>query len=106
MDERMGFVADYLSGAFTMTELCGRYQVSRPTGYALVARYQEEGPAGLVARSRRPHTSPATTPAAIVRALVALRRRHPDWGPVRLRDRLALGAPDQPWPAASTIGAW
>lgn len=105
MDERMGFVADYLSGGFTMTELCERYHVSRPTGYALVARYQQEGPAGLVARSRRPHCTPAATPVAVARAVVALRRGHPDWGPVKLRDRLALRAPDQPWPAPSTIGA-
>jgi putative transposase len=105
MDERMRFVADYLSGGFSMTELCERYQVSRPTGYTLVARYQVEGPAGLLARSRRPHTSPLATPEAIARALIALRRRHPDWGPVKLRDRLALRAPDQAWPAASTIGA-
>lgn len=105
MDERMRFVADYLTGGFTMTELCERYQVSRPTGYALVARYQAEGPGGLQARSRRPHTSPLATPAALARVLIALRRRHPDWGPVKLRDRLVLRAPDQAWPAASTIGA-
>jgi putative transposase len=105
MDERIAFVADYLSGGFTMTELCVRYHISRPTGYALVARYQTDGPLGLVARSRRPHTSPTATPTALTTAIVALRRRHPDWGPVKLRDRLGLRAPDQPWPAASTIGA-
>lgn len=104
MDERMGFVVDFLRGEFTMAELCVRYNVSRPTGYALVARYQREGPSGLVARSRRPHTSPSATTTAVARACLELRRRHPDWGPVKLRDRLRLRAPDQAWPAASTIG--
>ena len=102
MDERIAFVADYLSGGFTMTELCVRYNISRPTGYALVARYQQDGPLGLVARSRRPHTSPTAMPTVLTTAIVGLRRRHPDWGPVKLRDRLTLRAPDQPWPAASS----
>jgi transposase InsO family protein len=105
MDERVRFVADYLSGAFTMTALCMRYGVSRPTGYQLVARYEAEGAPGLSARSRRPHTHPQATPSAVVDAVVALRRKHPDWGPVKLLDWLRRHAPDQAWPAASTAGA-
>ncbi|CAN5676007.1 hypothetical protein BH18ACI5_BH18ACI5_17530 [soil metagenome] len=52
MDERVQFVADFLSGSFTMSEWCDRYGVSRPTGYALVERYRMAGPAGLAPRSR------------------------------------------------------
>ena len=105
MDERVRFVADYLSGAFTMTDLCRRYGVSRPTGYQLVERYEASGAAGLTPRSRRPHTHPQTMSSAIAAAIVALRHKHPDWGPVKLLDRLRRQAPDQPWPAASTAGA-
>jgi putative transposase len=105
MDERVSFVADYLSRAFTMAELCRRYRVSRPTGYELRARYAASGPSGLAPRSRRPHTHPQATAPELVEAIVALRAKHPDWGPVKLLDRLRLNAPDRAWPAPSTVGS-
>jgi putative transposase len=104
MDERLQFIADHLTGAFSVTELCRRYGVSRPTAYQLIARYEAEGAAGLAPRSRRPHTHPQATAAEIVEAVVACRRKHPEWGPVKLIHRLRLHAPDRAWPAPSTAG--
>jgi len=37
--------------------------------------------------------------------VVALKQRHPRWGPVTLREYLKHEQPDQSWPAASTIGS-
>jgi transposase len=37
-DERARFVRDFESGHWSMTELCERYGVSRPTGYKWMAR--------------------------------------------------------------------
>lgn len=105
MDERVQFIADHLAGAFTLAELCRRYGISRPTGYELIRRYQAEGPSGLAARSRRPHTHPQATAAELVQAVVTARRKHPTWGPVTIVNRLRLSAPDQRWPAPSTAGA-
>lgn len=105
MDARLQFVADYLTDGFTMTELCRRYGVSRPTGYQLVQRYAAEGEHGLAPRSRRPLTHPQATPAGTVREILQLRARHPHWGPRTLLDRLRQRAPDVAWPAASTVGS-
>lgn len=105
MDERIQFVADFLTGEFTMSELCERFNISRPTGYALVARYRDGGAGGLLPRSRRPHRSPSGTSPPVVAALIACRRRHPDWGPVKLLDYLRAREPEGRWPAASTAGA-
>lgn len=49
--------------------------VSRRTIAKWVHRYLQEGPAGLVDRSSRPHRSPAATPPALVRRIVALRHQ-------------------------------
>ena len=38
--ERLAFVHDLESGHWSMTELCERYGVSRPTGYKWLARHQ------------------------------------------------------------------
>ena len=59
--ERLRFVHQYESGGFSMTELCARFGISRPTGYTCWKRYTEEGPDGLLDRSRRPKTCPHQT---------------------------------------------
>ena len=41
--ERLAFVHDLESGHWSMTELCERYGVSRPTGYKWLERHQADG---------------------------------------------------------------
>jgi hypothetical protein len=36
--QRQQFYRDYASGQWSMSELCDRYQISRPTGYKWVDR--------------------------------------------------------------------
>lgn len=56
--------------------------VSRQCAYRWLRRFREEGPAGLVDRSSRPHHCPRRTPAGVERAVVELRssaRRGQQW---------------------------
>jgi putative transposase len=69
VEERLRFVAEFLDGVATMTELAEGYGISRETGYTWVRRYEAEGPAGLHDRSRRPHHVANATPDAVVDAL-------------------------------------
>lgn len=55
-------------------EVATAYRVSRSWVYELVARYHAEGDAAFEPRSRRRHTSPASTPATTVELIVELRR--------------------------------
>jgi putative transposase len=103
MDQKTQFIADYLRESFSFTELCARYGVSRESGYRLVERYLEQGPAGLEARSRRPHTSPNETAPHIVEALLELRRRHPRWGAKKLLPLLGKRHPSWDLPARTTV---
>lgn len=100
---RRSFVEDYLTDCWTMTELCAAYQVSRQTGYEVIARFEAEGWAGLQPRSRRPHRMPQAVAPAIVTAVCAARRRHPDWGARKLRSWLVAREPARAWPSAATI---
>jgi transposase-like protein len=86
LDERLKFVADYESGQWSMTELCERYGVTRPTGYKWLARHRASGRAGLADRSRAPHLCPHRTSDA-TEALIVEARQEYDWGvkPQRLR---------------------
>jgi transposase InsO family protein len=103
VDRRLQFMSEYLTGLFTMTELTAQYGVSRKTGYKWVERYEADGPRALEDRSRRPHSHPATTEAALVDALVAVRRRHPRWGAKKLLAIVRQQAPQVAWPSRSTV---
>lgn len=104
MRERMKFIAAYEQGEQTMAALCRAFGISRESGYKWLARWRGEGLDGLKERSRAPHRHPNRTPPALAERVVAARLAHPHWGPKKLRVCLARDAPDERWPAASTIG--
>lgn len=104
MSERVKFVAAYLRCDDSFTDLCVDFGISRKTGYKWIHRYDAEGPAALVDRSRAPHHHPQATEDHVVEVVIALRRRHPRWGPRKLRVILQRRHPRMVLPAASTIG--
>jgi transposase InsO family protein len=103
MDQRTQFIADYLRGCLSITELCALYDVSRKTGYKWIDRYLHYGPAGLDERSRKPRASPNQTDQEIVTALLESRRRHPSWGAKKLLVLLHKGHPRWELPGRSTV---
>ena len=75
--ERIRFVVEALSGEETLSSLCRRYGISRPTGYKWLRRYREVGSLSeLAEHSRRPHRSPRRTPEWMEDRVEAIRRRH------------------------------
>ena len=77
MEQRERFIADVRAGLYSMTELCERYGISRPTGYKWVERADEGGRAALADRSRAPHHCPHRIPGPIAAILCTARRKHP-----------------------------
>jgi transposase InsO family protein len=57
-----------------VTVLCRELDISRQTLYKYRRRFEAEGPAGLVERSRRPHSSPRRVSAETEEAIVRLRK--------------------------------
>ncbi|TFV54045.1 IS481 family transposase [Mycobacterium sp. PS03-16] len=71
-----------LIGGRKAAHVAAELGVSRQCAHRWVKRYLEEGPAGLVDRSSRPHRCPRRTTAAVESAVVELRRssrRGQDW---------------------------
>jgi len=104
VDKRMRFVTAAEAGEETMTALCRRFGLSRKTGYKWLQRYRLDGIEGLSERSRAPREHPQAVSATTAKRCLAVRRRHPTWGPVKVRAWLERRHPDILWPAASTIG--
>ena len=102
--ERLAFVHDLESGHWSMTELCERYGVSRPTGYKWLARHQAGGGAGLDDRSRAPQRCPHRTSDALEALIIAARLEY-GWGAKKLLRVLRTRHPSRVWPARSTVNA-
>jgi putative transposase len=102
LDQRQKFIRALVSGQWSMTELCARFGVSRPTGYKWLARYRAGGVASLVDRSHAPHHCPHRTAAALDERIVAARREY-GWGAKKLLAVLQRRYPHDRWPACSTI---
>jgi transposase InsO family protein len=84
--------------------LCRRFGISAKTGYKWLCRFEAEGRAGLMDRSRRPLQSPRRSAPEIEAKVVALRGEHPAWGARKLARRLRDRGECEV-PAPSTITA-
>lgn len=104
MDERVRFCVLHERGDVTMAELCRQFGISRKTGYVVLERWRSGGAAALAARSQAPHRCPHALEEARREAVLAVRRRHPTWGPKKVKAWLERRRPETQWPAASSIG--
>ncbi len=85
--QRQHFYRDSASGQGSMSELCDRYQISRPSGYKWIDRIETEGLKAVDDRSRAPNRHPTRTPEHIEREILALREKY-GWGATQLRQIL------------------
>ncbi|HEX2328552.1 MAG TPA: IS481 family transposase [Candidatus Angelobacter sp.] len=83
-EQRVRFVVAASRGEKSLTGLCREFEISRPTGYLWLKRYEEQGIAGLQDHNRRPQHSPRRTSEVMEGRVVELRKQWPDWGARKL----------------------
>src|SRR3712207_1368987 len=88
MDERVKLIAAWMSGEYSMAQLCREFGISRKTGYKWCERYGLYGVSGLEERTRARYTHPNALDRELVAELLAAKHAHPPWGPRKLRDWL------------------
>jgi transposase-like protein len=96
-------LAMFSSGVpLNVTTLCRELQISRQTLYKYRRRFEAEGPAGLVERSRRPRSSPRRVLPETEDAIVRLRKElRVDCGAQAIAYQLARRG--HPIPSVATI---
>lgn len=104
VESRKAFIRDYESGLYSMTELCWEYGISRQTGHKTLRKYRQGGESELLDKSRAPHHIPHKTERWVEKELCELRRRHPNWGPKKLKPLLEQRHPGWRAPSESTLG--
>lgn len=105
-EQKLRFIFAVQQSGTPLRQLCRAWHISRQTGYNWLHRYQKGGLAALQARSRAPHHCPHVLPQLWVERIEKLRRKHPRWGPKKLRAFLRQQHPRSRLPANSTVGAW
>ena len=102
MDLRVQLIHDHEKGE-SISALSEIYGVARKTIYKWLERHDAAGVAGLADRSRAPQHCPHKLSADVIAEIIAARQRW-NWGPRKLRVKLAAAQPKITWPADSTIG--
>jgi transposase InsO family protein len=83
--QKKKFITLWETGRFTKTYLCEEFRISRPTGDAIIQRYQEVGWDALEEQSRGHKSHPLTTAKNIEDAIVNERKEHSNWGGKKIR---------------------
>lgn len=104
-DQKRQFVLLWKTNKYTLSGLCRDFGISRPTGYKILQRYEEEGWDALVEMSRRHNSHPNTTPQEMVDAILAIRTKYPRWGAKKVVAILERDWESESIPCSSTVNA-
>ena len=80
MEQKIEFICEWLSGKYTISELCRFYEISRPTAYLLISRYEKSGIEGLLEKSKAPRNHPNKTKEEVELKILSLKKQHARWG--------------------------
>jgi transposase InsO family protein/transposase-like protein len=103
MEQKIEFICEWITGKYTITELCKSFEISRPTAYRLIDRFEKKGYEGLREQSRTPRKHPNETKENIVQGILKLKEKHPRWGAKKIKVLLFNGFPEDQIPSVVTI---
>lgn len=103
MEQKTEFICEWLTGKYTITELCNAFEISRPTAYKLIHRYEKLGIEGLVEQSKAPINHPNRTKEYVVKNLLELKEKHVKWGAKKIRRLLFNLCNDEDVPSVVTV---
>lgn len=104
-EQRFDLVRQMIRRSLSVTELCRRFKISRPTAYKWRKRYRTGRLRALEERSRRPLHLSGRTNSLWLRRVRRIRKAEPSWGARKLRHELTLRF-GQGAPAVPTINRW
>ncbi len=106
MDLKIQLINDWNYGHSSITDLSQKYEVSRPTVYKWIRRYEQFGIEGLKEKSRAPKRRPHRTSKEILNLMIQEKLKNRKRGPRKIRAQLKRKYPKRKFPAISTIAYW
>ena len=101
--EKQEFIQEYLTGRYTISDLCRGFEISRPTAYRLINRYKIEGDKAFHPVSKAPHSHPNETRPEVQTAILYFRNKHKKWGARKIRRLLLREFNSEVVPSSMTI---
>lgn len=103
MEQKIEFICEWRTGKYTITELCRSFEISRPTAYKLISRFEEQGFEGLKKQSRVPSNHPNATKENIIESILNLKTEYKLWGAKKIRELLFKEFTKQEVPSVVTV---
>lgn len=103
MEQKIEFICEWRTGKYTITELCKSFEISRPTAYKIINRFETMGYDGLLEKSRTPRGHPKETDQKVVNGILKLKEKHHLWGAKKIRKLLFNDYPDEIIPSVVTV---
>ncbi|MFA9372310.1 MAG: helix-turn-helix domain-containing protein [Labilibaculum antarcticum] len=103
MEQKLEFICEWRTGKYTITELCREFNISRPTAYKLIDRFENNGYEGLRENSRAPSKHPNETTEKVVEGILNLKDKYPRWGAKKIRKLLFNDFGEKDIPSVVTI---
>jgi transposase InsO family protein len=103
MEQKIEFICEWRTGKYTITELCKSFEISRPTAYKLIKRFEEQGFEGLRKQSKAPGKHPNATKENIVKSILKLKKKYKLWGAKKIRELLFNDFTKEQVPSVVTV---
>ncbi len=103
MEQKVEFICEWLCEKYTITELCKVFEISRPTGYRLIQRYEKLGIEGLLDQPKSPINHPNKTKKQVQEKILYLKKKHSKWGAKKLHRLLFNHFPPDDIPSVVTV---
>jgi len=103
MEQKIEFICEWRTGKYTITELCRAFEISRPTAYKLINRFEKQGFEALKEKSRTPKNHPNSTKENIVDGILKLKKKHTRWGAKKIRKLLFNDFTENEIPSVVTV---
>ena len=88
MKQKIEFICEWRTGKYTITELCRSFEISRPTAYKIINRFEKMGYDGLLEKHRTPRRHPKETDQKVVNGILKLKEKHKLWGAKKIKKLL------------------
>jgi transposase InsO family protein len=103
MEQKIEFICEWRTGKYTITELCKNFEISRPTAYKFINRFEKQGFEGLKEQSRTPKKHPNATKENIVEGILKLKGKYPRWGAKKIKKLLFNDFTEKEIPSVVTV---
>lgn len=103
MEQKVEFINAWRSQKHTITELCKAFEISRPTAYKIITRYEKTGLLGLIERKKSPKNHPNKTSDKVEKTILELKEKYPRWGAKKIRILLFKSCSEQEIPSVVTV---